>query len=164
MDFKTIKRLVKLVNSSGIAEIEVREDTQTIRVRRTFEQTGQAQQYFTQGTEVTEAKGAASPLPASTEASSGTHEAFAEKPDLPPDSVAVKAPMVGTFYISPSPDAQPFAKTGQQVNKGDTLCIVEAMKTMNEIPAPKDGVVISILANNSTGVEYGQTLMILDTS
>ncbi len=161
MDFKTIKRLVKLVNSSGIAEIEVREGTQTIRVRRTFEQTGQAQQYFTQDME---SKGAANPLPASAEASSGTHETSADEPAQPPGSVAVKAPMVGTFYISSAPDAQPFAKVGQQVHKGDTLCIVEAMKTMNEIPAPQDGVVISILANNSTGVEYGQTLMILNSS
>ncbi len=159
MDFKMIRRLVKLVNSSNIAEIEVSEGTQTIRVRRSFEKTEQASQSPTQ---TSSAKVVPDQQQMSADAAAAAHEVFATEPELPPGSTAVKAPMVGTFYISPSPEASPFSSIGQKVHKGDTLCIVEAMKTMNEIPAPQDGVVRSILANNATGVEYGQTLMILD--
>ncbi|HFR9062518.1 TPA: acetyl-CoA carboxylase biotin carboxyl carrier protein [Neisseria gonorrhoeae] len=128
MDLRKLKKLIDLVEESGIAEIEVTEGEEKVRITRTI-------------------AAAAAPVYAAPAAR-----------DL---SDAQKSPMVGTFYRAPGPNAAAFVEVGQQVKAGDTLCIIEAMKLMNEIEAEKSGTVKEILVENGTPVEFGEPLFII---
>lgn len=152
MDLRKIKTLIDLVQQSGIAELEITEGEEKVRISRT----GNGQQFMApmQPTSMM--------LPADI---TGTHQtltpATAAAP-APPTGHTVKSPMVGTFYRSSSPGAPVFIEVGQQVTKGQTLCIIEAMKLLNEIESDASGTVKAILVENSQPVEFGQPLFIIE--
>lgn len=146
MDLRKLKTLIELVESSGIAELEISEGEERVRIVRS----GAAVQHVY-----------AAPQHMTTLAPQ-----LAEAPAEPagsviPDGHVVKSPMVGSFYRSPSPDAKPFVEMGQSVSMGDTLCIIEAMKLLNEIEADQSGVISAILAESGQPVEYGQPLFVI---
>ncbi|PIT11849.1 acetyl-CoA carboxylase biotin carboxyl carrier protein [Snodgrassella alvi] len=152
MDLRKLKKLIDLVEESGIAEIEVTEGEEKVRITRTTAATQPiyaAPMQQQQPAVVTAPAAAAEP--AAAPAAAG--------PDL---SKAVKSPMVGTFYRAASPNSAPFVEVGQTVNAGDTLCIIEAMKLMNEIEADHSGVVKEILISNGQPVEFGEPLFIIE--
>ncbi len=150
MDIRKVKKLIELLEESGIAEIEIHEGEESVRISRS----SQIPAPMLQAAPVTApaAPAANAPAPTTTESS---------EPALP-SGHQVTSPIVGTFYRSPSPNAKSFVDVGQSVNAGDTLCIIEAMKIMNQIEADKAGVVKAILAENGQPVEYGQPLFIIE--
>ncbi|WP_373742226.1 acetyl-CoA carboxylase biotin carboxyl carrier protein [Neisseria sp.] len=157
MDLRKLKKLIDLVEESGIAEIEVTEGEEKVRITRS---TAPAQTvYAPVHAPVHHAPAAAAPAAPAPAAAPAAATAAPAARDL---SGAQKSPMVGTFYRSPGPNAAPFVEVGQSVNAGDTLCIIEAMKLMNEIEAEKSGVVKEILVANGTPVEYGEPLFIIE--
>ena len=149
MDLRKLKKLIDLVQESGIAELEITEGEEKVKIVK--------------GGVVSVA--AAAPVagaPAAERPPAPVAAApSAPEPEAAPEGHVVKAPMVGTFYRSPSPDAKAFVDVGQTVKEGDTICIIEAMKLMNEIEADGAGVVKAILVENGQPVEYGQPLFIL---
>ena len=155
MDLRKLKKLIDLVQESGIAELEITEGEEKVKIVK--------------GGVVTVSPGVAAAAPAAVPAAAPSPAAAsaAVPGAVAPDAVAaveghvVKAPMVGTFYRSPSPDAKPFVEVGQAVKEGDVICIIEAMKLMNEIDADAAGTVKAILVENGQPVEYGQPLFIL---
>jgi acetyl-CoA carboxylase biotin carboxyl carrier protein len=152
MDLRKLKKLIDLVQESGIAELEITEGEEKVKIVK-----GGA-------VAVTSAAPAAAmvtPAAAPAAAAPAPAPAPATEPEPGQEGHVVKAPMVGTFYRSPSPDAKPFIEVGQAVKEGDTICIIEAMKLMNEIEADASGVVKAILVENGQPVEYGQPLFIL---
>ncbi|WP_296115268.1 acetyl-CoA carboxylase biotin carboxyl carrier protein [uncultured Neisseria sp.] len=153
MDLRKLKKLIDLVEESGIAEIEVTEGEEKVRITRT---TAAAAPVY-----ATPAPAAAAPVAAPVAAAPAA-AAPAAAPAARDLSNAQKSPMVGTFYRAPGPNAAAFVEVGQQVKAGDTLCIIEAMKLMNEIEAEKSGVVKEILVENGTPVEYGEPLFIIE--
>ena len=150
MDLRKLKKLIDLVQESGIAELEITEGEEKVKIVK--------------GGVVSMTAAAPVPMLAApmtaAEARTATTTPLPE-PAAGHDGHVVKAPMVGTFYRSPSPDAKPFVEVGQAVKEGDTICIIEAMKLMNEIEADASGVVKAILVENGQPVEYGQPLFIL---
>jgi acetyl-CoA carboxylase biotin carboxyl carrier protein len=149
MDLRKLKKLIDLVQESGIAELEITEGEEKVKIVK--------------GGVVSLTPHAA---PHAVAAPAGAPEgkttpAPAAEPAPGQEGHVVKAPMVGTFYRSPSPDAKAFVEVGQAVKEGDTICIIEAMKLMNEIEADASGVVKAILVENGQPVEYGQPLFIL---
>lgn len=153
MDLRKLKKLIDLVEESGIAEIEVTEGEEKVRITRT---TAAAAPIY-----AAPAPAAAAPAAAPVAAAPAA-AAPAAAPAARDLSNAQKSPMVGTFYRAPGPNAAAFVEVGQQVKAGDTLCIIEAMKLMNEIEAEKSGVVKEILVENGTPVEYGEPLFIIE--
>ena len=153
MDLRKLKKLIDLVEESGIAEIEVTEGEEKVRITRT---TAAAAPIY-----AAPAPAAAAPAAAPVAAAPAA-AAPAAAPAARDLSNAQKSPMVGTFYRAPGPNAAAFVEVGQQVKVGDTLCIIEAMKLMNEIEAEKSGVVKEILVENGTPVEYGEPLFIIE--
>jgi acetyl-CoA carboxylase biotin carboxyl carrier protein len=149
MDLRKLKKLIDLVQESGIAELEITEGEEKVKIVRG----GQIS--------VSSALPAHAPFPASESRAPAIAPAAAPEPAPAPEGPVIKAPMVGTFYRSPSPDAKAFVEVGQTVKEGDTVCIIEAMKLMNEIEADAAGVVKAILVENGQPVEYGQPLFIL---
>lgn len=151
MDLRKLKKLIDLVEESGIAEIEVTEGEEKVRITRT--------------TAVSHAVYAA-PAPAPVAAAAPAPVAPASPAAAPAPALntanAQKSPMVGTFYRAPSPTSPAFVEVGQTVKEGDTLCIIEAMKLMNEIEAEKSGVIKAILVENAQPVEYGEPLFIIE--
>ena len=149
MDLRKLKTLIELVESSGIAELEIQEGEERVRITRAVA-AGSAPTVVP----VT--------LPAVTAPAAGA-VAMAPTPGEPaePEGHQVKSPMVGTFYRSASPGAKPFVEVGDSVEVGDTLCIIEAMKLMNEIESDKSGVVKQVLAENGQPVEFGQPLVVI---
>ena len=147
MDLRKLKTLIELVEGSGIAELEISEGEERVRITRTV---AAAQQIY-----------AAAPQPAAPAAPQPA--AVAAEPAKPaaPEGHVVKSPMVGTFYRSASPGSKPFVDVGQNVNSGDTLCIIEAMKLLNEIDADQAGVIKAILVENGQPVEFGQPLFVI---
>ena len=145
MDLRKLKKLIDLVEESGIAEIEVTEGEEKVRITRA---TAAPAPVYAAPAQVAAPAAAAAPAPAAPAAR-----------DL---SNAQKSPMVGTFYRAPGPNAAAFVEVGQQVKAGDTLCIIEAMKLMNEIEAEKSGTVKEILVENGTPVEFGEPLFIIE--
>jgi acetyl-CoA carboxylase biotin carboxyl carrier protein len=150
VDLRKLKTLIELVESSGIAELEIQEGEERVRITRAV------------------ASGAAPTvapvtLPAVTGPAPAAAVATAPAPGEPaePEGHQVKSPMVGTFYRSASPGAKPFVEVGDAVEIGDTLCIIEAMKLMNEIESDKSGVVKQVLAENGQPVEFGQPLVVI---
>lgn len=154
MDLRKIKKLIELVEASQVVELEVREGEETIRISRqgTVATTIASPMMTAPVITATQAAASSSGTLASSAGSSGP-EAPAGHP--------VTAPMVGTFYRAPSPGAKAFVEVGQRVAKGDILCIIEAMKMLNQIEADKDGAIKAILVENAQPVEYGQPLFII---
>jgi acetyl-CoA carboxylase biotin carboxyl carrier protein len=147
MDLRKLKKLIDLVQESGISELEITEGEEKVKIVK--------------GGAGSAAVGAlAAPPPTESRPVSAAPAGRAE-PEPPQEGHVVKAPMVGTFYRSPSPDAKAFVEVGQAVKEGDTICIIEAMKLMNEIEADASGSVKAILVENGQPVEYGQPLFIL---
>ena len=151
MDLRKLKKLIDLVQESGIGEIEITEGEEKVRISR---------QGPAAPAPVVMAAPAAIALPAAG-APAGAATAAAPTPE-PPKGHTLKSPMVGTFYRAPSPGAPPFVEVGQSVTKGQTLCIIEAMKLLNEIESDASGVVKSILVENGQPVEYGQPLFVIE--
>ncbi|ADI28446.1 acetyl-CoA carboxylase biotin carboxyl carrier protein [Methylotenera versatilis] len=151
MDLRKLKKLIDLVEESGIAELELTEEGETVRISRNFTSSGPAQQHYAN---YAPAQYAVAPQAQAPQA------AVAEVPAVE-EGHAVKSPMVGSFYRSSSPDAKPFVEVGDTVAVGDTLCIIEAMKLLNEIESDKAGVVKKILVENGLAVEYGEPLFII---
>jgi acetyl-CoA carboxylase biotin carboxyl carrier protein len=150
MDLRKLKKLIDLVQESGIAELEITEGEEKVKIVK-----GGV-------VSMTAAPTAVMAMPATAPAPSPAAAAAAAPPPAETqEGHVVKAPMVGTFYRSPSPDAKPFVEVGQAVKEGDTICIIEAMKLMNEIEADASGNVKAILVENGQPVEYGQPLFIL---
>jgi acetyl-CoA carboxylase biotin carboxyl carrier protein len=149
MDLRKLKTLIELVEGSGIAELEISEGEERVRITRTV--IAAPQQVY-----------APAPQPAAAPAAPQPAAPAAEpaKPAAPEGHV-VKSPMVGTFYRSASPGSKPFVDVGQSVNSGDTLCIIEAMKLLNEIDADQAGVIKAILVENGQPVEFGQPLFVI---
>ena len=150
MDLRKLKTLIDLVETSGIAELEIQEGEERVRITRTVPQGQQSVMFH------------AAPQPAAPAAAPIVAAPIEPAAAPVPEGHAVKSPMVGTFYRSSSPGAKPFVEIGDTVAQGDTLCIVEAMKLMNEIEADASGTIKSILAENGQAVEYGQPLFIIE--
>jgi acetyl-CoA carboxylase biotin carboxyl carrier protein len=151
MDLRKLKTLIDLVQNSGISELEISEGEEKIRIAKNLGAPAQAATYMVG------APAAAPVMHAAPAAAPAATPAVAAEPE----GHAVKSPMVGTFYRSGSPGAAAFAEVGQTVKAGDTLCIIEAMKLMNEIEADASGVIKAVLVENGQPVEYGQTLFII---
>jgi acetyl-CoA carboxylase biotin carboxyl carrier protein len=156
MDLRKLKKLIDLVQESGIAELEITEGEEKVKIVKGggVSVTPAVVMAAPAAAPVLHAAAAALEVRPVAPAPAGEAEAAAE-------GHVVKAPMVGTFYRSPSPDAKPFVEVGQPVKEGDVICIIEAMKLMNEIDADAAGVVKAILVENGQPVEYGQPLFIL---
>ncbi|MCX7673629.1 MAG: acetyl-CoA carboxylase biotin carboxyl carrier protein [Thiobacillaceae bacterium] len=151
MDLRKLKKLIDLVQASGIAELEITEGEERVRITRALAAAAPM-------AVPPQAVYAVPPVPAAPEVTDGSQTA-AEPAQ--PEGHVVKSPMVGTFYRAPSPGARPFVEVGQTVKPGDTLCIIEAMKLMNEIEADLGGVIKAILVENGQPVEYGEPLFII---
>ena len=148
MDIRKVKKLIELLEESGIAEIEINEGEESVRISRYGSGAAPAQapiQY------------AAAPAPAVA-----APVAEESNIDAIPSGHSVNSPMVGTFYTAASPGAKKFINIGDSVNEGDTICIIEAMKILNQIEADKSGVVKAILVENGQPVEFGQPLVIIE--
>jgi acetyl-CoA carboxylase biotin carboxyl carrier protein len=150
MDIRKIKKLIELLDESGVAEIEIHEGEESVRISRNSPapaiMAAPPQAY-------------AAPAPAPAVA------APVEAPAAEPDKISgheVKSPMVGTYYSAPSPGAPAFAEVGKKVNKGDTICIIEAMKLLNQIEADVSGTIKAICVENGEPLEYGQTICIIE--
>ena len=156
MDLRKLKTLIDLVQQSGIAELEITEGEEKVRISRGVP--GGVPQGMPQpGTAYVTA-----PVPQAAAAAPAAPAAPAEAVAPPePEAKLVKSPMVGTFYRSSAPGAKPFVEIGQAVKAGETVCIIEAMKLLNEIETDQDGVVKEILVENGQPVEYGQPLIVL---
>ncbi|GMV55516.1 MAG: acetyl-CoA carboxylase biotin carboxyl carrier protein subunit [Betaproteobacteria bacterium] len=141
MDLRKLKRLIDLVQESGISELEITEGDERVRIAKQI------------------SPAPVSPPPPVSQAAMAP-AASAPAP-VEPDGLVIKAPMVGTFYRSPSPGAKPFCEVGQTVAVGDVLCIIEAMKLMNEIESEVAGVISAILVENGQAVEFGQPLLVI---
>ena len=152
MDLRKLKTLIDLVAESGVSELEVTEGEDKVRiVKNPAPIAAPLQQVYA----AAPAAAPAAPAPAAAAAPA------AEAAPAEPTGHAVKSPMVGTFYRSPTPGADSFVKIGDTVKEGQTLCIIEAMKLLNEIESDKSGVVKEILCENGQGVEFGQALFII---
>jgi len=159
MDLRKIKTLIELVEESGIAELEVKEGEESVRISRNPTAVpAPALQYAPLPPPV------AAPPPAPAPAPAAPAAAPAPLPAAKPadNRHVIKAPMVGTFYRSPSPGAKAFVEVGQTVKAGQTLCIIEAMKMLNQIEADRAGVIAEILAENEKPVEFDQPLFVID--
>lgn len=157
MDIRKIKKLIDLIEASNIGEIEIKEGEESVRLSRMPTSMPTQQQVYTN----VSAPAAAIEVARETQASSAINETVAAAAAAVTGHV-VKSPMVGTFYSSSSPESEPFAKVGQKVNIGDTLCLLEAMKMFNEIESDKAGVIKDILLGNGDVVEYDQPLFIIE--
>jgi len=150
MDIRKVKKLIELLDESGIAEIEITEGEESVRISR-----------YSQNAPAIVAAPAPMAAPVAVAAAPAvTAAAAAAEPEE--TGFQVEAPMVGTFYGSSSPGSAPYVQVGDRVNEGDTLCIIEAMKMMNQIEADVGGVIKSIRLQNGEPVEYGQTLFVID--
>lgn len=151
MDLRKLKTLIELVEGSGIAELEISEGEERVRITRTV---AAGQQMYSS---VPQHMMMSAPAPVVAAAAAPFEAA---KPAVAEGHV-VKSPMVGTFYRSASPGSKPFVDVGQNVNSGDTLCIIEAMKLLNEIDSDQGGVIKAILVENGQPVEFGQPLFVI---
>ncbi len=161
MDIRKVKKLIELLDDSGIAEIEITEGEESVRISRYAAGAPVAAAPVVAHAPAAPAPApAAAPAPAPAAPAAPAAEPAAEAADE--DGFEVTAPMVGTFYSSSSPGAAPYVQVGDRVNEGDTLCIIEAMKMMNQIEADVSGVVKSIRIQNGEPVEFGQVLYVID--
>ncbi len=147
MDMRKIKKLIELIQSTGVAEIEIREGEESVRITREVNK----------ATSVIMAAPPAAAPAAEIPAASKPEAAAPEK-----DKHTVKAPMVGTVYLSATPGSKPFVEIGQTVKTGDVICLIEAMKMFNQIEADKSGVITARLVDNGTPVEFNQPLFTIE--
>jgi acetyl-CoA carboxylase biotin carboxyl carrier protein len=146
MDLRKLKKLIDLVEASGIAELEITEGEEKVRIAKSI---AGAPMMMSHAPQMMQAAPVAAPVVA------------APVEDAVPEGHIVRSPMVGTFYRAPAPGSKNFAEVGQSVNAGDTLCIIEAMKLLNEIEADQGGVIKAILVENGQPVEYGEPLFVI---
>lgn len=146
MDLRKLKKLIDLVEASGIAELEITEGEEKVRIAKSI---AGAPMMMSHAPQMMQAAPVAAPIVA------------APVEDAVPEGHIVRSPMVGTFYRAPAPGSKNFAEVGQSVNAGDTLCIIEAMKLLNEIEADQGGVIKAILVENGQPVEYGEPLFVI---
>ena len=151
MDIRKVKKLIELLDESGIAEIEITEGEEAVRISR-----------YPTGVAAVPAPMPVAAAPQAPAAAPAAAAPAAEAAAPEEEGYLVSAPMVGTFYSSSSPGAAPYVQVGDRVSEGDTLCIIEAMKMMNQIEADVSGVIKSIRVQNGEPVEYGQTLFVID--
>jgi len=168
MELKDIRQLIKIVENANIGELEIVEEGKKLRISKNNRNSGETIVYNTP--QMPSFPQAASPaplnqvptptdiIPTRPETESSGQETAGD------DYLEVKSPMVGTFYSAPSPDADTYVQVGQSVNVGQTLCIIEAMKLMNEIESEYNGKIVKILAENAQPVEYNQTLFLIEKS
>jgi acetyl-CoA carboxylase biotin carboxyl carrier protein len=151
MDLRKLKKLIDLVQESGIAELEITEGEEKVRIAKSIAGAPMMMAHAPQMMHAPAAMPAptAAPVPA------------AEAAPAEPEGHVVRSPMVGTFYRSPSPGAKSFVEVGQSIASGDTLCIIEAMKLLNEIEADQSGIIKAILVENGQPVEYGEPLFVI---
>jgi acetyl-CoA carboxylase biotin carboxyl carrier protein len=147
MDLRKLKKLIDLVQESGISELEVTEGEEKVRIAKQLAAAPMAHPVY-------------APAPATHPAPAAASMTEASTPALP-DGHIVKSPMVGTFYRASSPEAKAFAEVGDSVKQGQTLCIIEAMKLLNEIEADASGVIKAILVENGQPVEFGEPLFVI---
>ncbi len=152
MDLRKIKTLIDLVEESGIAELEVKEGEESVRISR----------YPTGGMMQPAPQFYAAPQAPLPPAAAPAPAPVAAEPKAAETRHVIKAPMVGTFYRTPSPGAKPFVEVGQTVKAGQTLCIIEAMKMLNQIESDKSGVVVEVLVDNEKPVEFDQPMFIIE--
>lgn len=153
MDIRKIKKLIELVEESGISELEISEGEESVRISRAVPAPAYPMMQQAYAMPMQQQPGLAAVAPAAVPA------------EAAPAAISghiVRSPMVGTFYRTPSPDAKAFVEVGQKVNAGDTLCIVEAMKMMNQIEADKSGVVKAILVESGQPVEFDEPLVVIE--
>lgn len=150
MDLRKLKKLIDLVEASGIAELEITEGEEKVRIAKSI---AGAQMMLAHAPQMMQAQPAA-PAPAAPAPAAPAEDAV-------PEGHVVRSPMVGTFYRAPAPGSKNFAEVGQSVNAGDTLCIIEAMKLLNEIESDQGGVIKAILVENGQPVEYGEPLFVI---
>lgn len=150
MDIRKVKKLIELLEESDVAEIEIHEGEESVRISRYGSMPVAAAAPVAMQQAPAPQPAAAAPAPAAEETSDEIQ------------GHAVKSPMVGTFYRSPSPGSKPFIEVGQQVSVGDTLCIIEAMKILNQIESDKSGTVKKILVENGEPVEYNEPLFVIE--
>ena len=146
MDIRKIKTLIEMLEESNLKEIEVSQGDESVRISKQ-----------SQGDDAIEFNQSSNRQPESI----NINQNQSQKKDADYDGNLVKSPVVGTFYRKPSPDSSPFIKVGDSVNKGDVLCIVEAMKMMNEIKSDYDGKIVSIEIDDGQPVEFGQTIIVI---
>ena len=151
MDIRKVKKLIELLEESGIAEIEIHEGEESVRITRDNPNSAPVQ-YMA----------APAPAPAAAPAASDSTTDESSDDSSVPSGHIVTSPMVGTFYSSPSPGAPAFVNVGDVVNEGDTLCIIEAMKILNQIEADKSGKIKAVLVENAQPVEFGQPLFVIE--
>lgn len=154
MDVRKIKKLIELIESSDIAELEIVEGEESVRISR-----NPPQPIYATAPVIPAA--IAPPAPAIVTSGLNLSSPGAEETKLP-SGETINSPMVGTFYTSASPDSPSFVKVGDSVSVGDTLCIIEAMKMLNQIESEKSGVVKAVLVENETPVEFGQPLFVIE--
>jgi acetyl-CoA carboxylase biotin carboxyl carrier protein len=148
MDIRKVKKLIELLEESGIAEIEIKEGEESVRISRYG------------SVPATYAASPPSVIPAHVSEAADADNASPQAQKISGHEIC--SPMVGTYYEAPSPGAKPFVSVGQSVAAGDTLCIIEAMKMLNQIESDKSGVIKAILAENGQPVEFGQTLFVIE--
>jgi acetyl-CoA carboxylase biotin carboxyl carrier protein len=159
MDIRKVKKLIELLDETGVAEIEIKEGEESVRISRhpsggTF---AMMPQHMTYGPPPAPAAAPAAAAVTPAAAAAAVAAAAAAAADQ-----TVTAPMVGTFYSAPAPGAKPFVDIGSEVKAGDVLCIIEAMKMMNQIESDKAGRIVSVLAKNGDPVEFGQPLFVIE--
>ena len=162
MEVREIKALVVLMNDYGLVELEIEDKKGKVRLVRGGAP-GEAAPAMAPA--AAPARASAAPLSAPSRPAPAAPRSggpIAAPLELAPNQVLVESPMVGTFYRSPSPDSDPFVNEGDSVRKGQTVCIIEAMKMMNEVEAPAGGRVVRIIADNGQAIEYGQPLMVIE--
>lgn len=155
MDIRKVKKLIEMLEESKVSEIEIHEGEESVRISRHSSMSGQPQTYVQ--------------MPMATPGNTAnTNDAgrtvSTEKLAEQEDGTIIRSPMVGIFYITPSPDNPPFTEPGKKIKIGETICIIEAMKIMNQIESDTDGVVSKILVENGAPVEYGQPLFLIRKS
>ena len=159
MDLRKLKTLIELVQESGIAELEVTEGEEKVRITRTVANTMQPFMQYAAPMMAQMPQGMqAAPMPMAA----GPVAPVVAAAPVEPEGHAVKSPMVGTFYRSAAPGAKPFVDVGSTVAVGDTICIIEAMKLMNEIECDKAGVIKAIMVESGQAVEYGQPMFMIE--
>ena len=155
MDIRKVKKLIELLEESGISELEISEGEESVRISR-----------YPRGMTLSQGLAVTPALPAAAAAAPAAPLAAAAQAPVPAPAPStdnsITAPMVGTFYASPAPGAKPFVQVGDEIKVGQVLCIIEAMKMMNQIESEKDGRIVSILARNGEPVEFGQPLFVIE--
>jgi len=152
VDIRKVKKLIEMLEESKISEIEIHEGEESVRISRNSSASAQPQTYV-------QVSGPEHSRPAAKAEESAADEKHAE-----PDGHMIRSPMVGIFYSSPAPDKPLFTEPGKEIKAGDIVCIIEAMKIMNQIEADADGILIRVMVENGAPVEYGQPLFLLRKS